>query len=123
MRSMCICLLSPWAATLAFWSFFGACVAAGPPNGAPTAHVIVDWDPTACGPRHRVVLELAVANSPPLSVASPCELGSAELDGVLYGSYDGRLYAWALGEDVRSVAPVHVDVDERVIRWTAETPR
>jgi hypothetical protein len=123
MRSFGICLFSSWAVTLAFWWFFGACVAAGPPQGAPTAHVIVEWDPTACGPPHRVALELAVASGSPLSVASPCELGSAELDGVPYGSYDGRLYAWALGEDVRSVAPVHVEVDERVVRWTADTPR
>jgi hypothetical protein len=123
MRSVGIGLLSSWAVTLAFWSFFGACVAAGPPEAAPTARVVVDWDPTACGPPHRVALELALADEQPLSVSSPCDLGSTEIDGVPYGRYEGRLYAWALGEDVRSVAPVHLDVDERVVRWTAETPR
>jgi hypothetical protein len=124
MRSWCVWLISPWAATLVFWSCFGACVVPDPPAGAPEARVVVDWDPTACGvDPHRVVLELADDAATLLSTAAPCALGAVELDAVAYGSYRGRVYAWAIGEAAHSIAPVELDVDARVVRTTVATPR
>jgi hypothetical protein len=122
MRSICMWLLSPCLATCAFWACFGACVVPSP-SAAPQARLIVDWDPTACGDPHRVVLELADMDEPPYSRSAPCTVGALELDAVSYGNYHGRLYAWAIGEPARSVAPVALDVDERVVRWSVDTPR
>jgi hypothetical protein len=105
-----------------FWTAFGACVAA-PARGTPEARVIVDWDPTACGDPHRVVLELADPGAAPYSKSAPCAVGSLELSAVDYGSYRGQIYASALGQPPRSVGKVELDVDERIVRRSVGTPR
>ena len=123
MRSFFVCILSTVAASAAFWTCFAACVVPEPPHGAPTARVIATWDPVACGDPHRVVIELADEEGVPRSASAPCNIGSLELDGVPYAPYSGRIYAWALGEDVRSIAPLEVEVDQRVVRLAVVTPR
>ena len=123
MRSFLGWVFVPWAAVAAFWTCFGACVAAEPPAGPPQARVIASWDPTACGDPHRVVVELADESGAARSASEPCEVGLLELDGVDYGTYRGRIYAWALGEAERSVAPLELDIDERVVRVGVATPR
>jgi hypothetical protein len=123
MRSLALWLLSPCVASFLFWLFFGACIAAEPPSGGPQASVIVEWDPTACGDPHRIAFELAADNEPTLSRSAPCALGALELDGVAYGAYHGRIYAWQLGEAIRSIAPVEMEIDQRVVRWPVATPR
>jgi hypothetical protein len=123
MRSLLVWTVSSWAASAAFWACFGACVVAEPPRGEPQARVIASWDPTACGAPHRVAIELADESGAARSASVPCAVGAVELDGVAYGSYRGRIYAWALGEDARSVAPLALDIDDRVVRMTVDTPR
>ena len=123
MRSFVTWVIVPWAAAAAFWACFGACVAAEPPAGAPQARVIASWDPTACGAPHRVAIELVDEAGAARSAAVPCEIGALELDGMVYGTYRGRIYAWALGEAERSVAPLELDVGERVVRIGVATPR
>ena len=122
MRAYLVWSLSSAAGSLAFWALFGACVVE-PPSGAPLADVIFEWDPLACGDPHRVALELSDDTGQRLSTSVPCELGGAELGAVAYGSYRGRIYAWALGEDARSIAPLELDVDGRVVRTTVPTPK
>ena len=117
--------ISSWAASAAFWLAFGACVAPEPPHGAPQARVIVEWDPTACGEPHRVAAELLAEGDvgAPLSVSAPCELGGATFEAIAYGSYRGRVYAWQLGEAIRSVAPLEIEADSKVVRIEVATPR
>lgn len=110
-------------ASLAFWSCFGACVAdSRPPDAQPLSRVVASWDPLACGAPHRVVLELEDEDGRKLSQSVPCELGGMTIDVGRWGVYIGRIYAWVIGPEIRSVAPVRIDVDGPVIYWTTPTP-
>jgi hypothetical protein len=112
-------------ATLVFWTCFGACVIdTAPKNSEPQARIVAGWDPLACGDDpHRVVVELEDDDGRPLSASVPCEIGSVTLDVQHWGVYRGRIYSWALGPEIRSVVPVHIDVDSPVIYWNVETPK
>ncbi|HTR55220.1 MAG TPA: hypothetical protein VMJ10_31275 [Kofleriaceae bacterium] len=123
MRAFFVWSLASCAGSLAFWALFGACVAVEPPAGVPQADVIFEWDPLACGDPHRIAVELSDDSGQRLATSVPCDVGAAELAAVAYGSYRGRIYAWALGEDARSVAPLELDVDDRVVRTTVATPK
>jgi hypothetical protein len=112
---------SPWLATLGFWLAFGACVDAGVPEPPPAARVVVSWDPRACGPPHRVAVELEDEDGARVSRSVPCELGGLALDAPHWGIYRGRIYAWEAGA-IRSVTPVYLAIDEPVVRWFVATP-
>jgi hypothetical protein len=114
---------SPASAAAVFWSCFGACVDPRPLRGPPVARVIASWDPLACGDPHRVVVELTGDAGAPLSASAPCSIGAITLDRIQLGSYRGRTYAWTLGEPIRSVAPVELEVEDDVVRWAFTTPR
>ncbi|HUJ61279.1 MAG TPA: hypothetical protein VLX92_22400 [Kofleriaceae bacterium] len=115
--------VSPIVLSLLVWTCFGACVDV-PHRAPPAAHVIVEWDLTACGAPHRVVVELADDDTAsPVSISAPCELGGMTIDAVPLGEYHGRAYAWELGQPIRSVAPLELEVDEAVVRMSLDTPR
>jgi len=117
-------VLSPWLATLLFWLAFTACIDSPPDleDGPSVARVIVQWDPLACGPPHRVAVELEDEAGVRLSSSTPCNAGSLAIDTLHFGLYYGRVYAWEAGEDIRSVTPVRLVVDEVVVRWLIATP-
>ena len=100
-----------------------ACVEQPLPDIDPPARVITAWDPLECGEPHRVVVELEDHLGVPHSRSAPCELGSITLDVGHWGIYRGRVYAWSLGPEIRSVLSVRIDVDAPIITWWVETPR
>ena len=89
-----ICVVSPWLATVAFWSLFVACIDAPMPESEPLARILTTWDPLACGEPHRVVLELEDESGTKLAGSTPCANGSLALDAPHLGVYWGRIYAW-----------------------------
>jgi hypothetical protein len=111
------------ATTLAFWTCFGACVDTPQPPSLPQAKIVAAWDPLQCGEPHRVAVELEDDAGVPLSMSAPCSLGGLTLDAPHFGVYRGRIYAWQLGQPERSIADVHLIVDEPIVRWDVETPR
>ena len=114
-------------ATAVFWLCMGTCVFGCVdtplPDVDPQARVVVSWDPLMCGEPHRVAVELEDDNGAPLSRSVPCEAGAITLDIVHWGVYRGRIYAWTLGPEIRSVTDVRMDIDAPVIFWTVDTPR
>jgi hypothetical protein len=112
---------SPWLATLVFWLAFGGCLDGPAPDTPASARVVVSWDPRACGPPHRVAVELEDDDGAPISRSVPCGLGGVALDAPHFGIYRGRIYAWDAGA-IRSVTPVYLAVDEPVVRWFVATP-
>jgi len=117
-------IAAPLAATCVFWTCFGACVMPPPPaDEPPQARLVAAWDPLACGEPHRVVVELEDDAGVPLSVSAPCVLGSLTLDAPHLGIYHGRIYAWILGEAIRSIAPVVLSIDAPIVQWVVPTPR
>lgn len=111
-------------ATALFWTSFAACVIDTAPLPAePQSRIVAGWDAQACGEPHRVVVELEDGNGATYSASAPCEIGTITLDVAHWGVYRGRVYAWALGPEIRSVAPVRLDVDAPVIYWTVATPK
>lgn len=111
-------------ATLLFWTCFGACVIdTAPLPTEPQSRIVAGWDPLACGDPHRVVVELEDDAGVPVSASVPCEIGSVTLDVGHFGVYRGRIYAWSLGPEIRSVVPVRLEVDAPIIHWTVETPK
>ena len=116
-------LVSTLAASAAFWLTFGACVDVPQPREVPQARVVASWDPLACGRPHRVVIELEDEAGAPLTLSAPCALGGLTIDAPHFGIYRGRIYAWELGEAIRSIVPVELAIDEPLIRWMVETPR
>lgn len=89
----------------------------------PQARIVAMWDPLACGDPHRVVIELEDRFGVPVSKSVPCELGGATLAIRAWGVYEGRIYAWRLGPEIRSIIPIRIEVDAPVIYWFVETPR
>ena len=72
---------------------------------------------------HRVVVELEDEDGAPVSASVPCELGGITLDVRHWGIYRGRIYAWTLGPEIRSVMTVRLEIDSPILWWTVETPR
>src|SRR5689334_15092869 len=89
----------------------GACMDAPVAGGSPIARVVAAWDPLACGDPHRVAVELADDDGAAVSASTPCAIGGVTVDVGHFGSYRGRVYAWAPGAPVRSEAPLEVMVD------------
>lgn len=119
---LAILVAPPWLATALFWFTFVACLDGPLPDEAPIPRVIVSWDPLACGPPHRVVVELEDEAGVSLSGSTPCATGSLTLDAPHFGIYRGRIYAWVAGEAIRSVTTVRLAVDDIVVRWIVATP-
>jgi hypothetical protein len=122
MRTVTTLVLTPWIATALFWLAFTACIDSPMPDDPPLARVIVAWDPLACGEPHRVAVELEDQDGIKLSSSTPCNAGSVTIDAQHFGLYYGRVYAWEAGEDIRSITPVRLLVDEPVMRWLIATP-
>lgn len=78
---------------------------------------MVGWDPLACGPPHRVVLEVTDDGGAVLSASAPCDKGGLVLDANHGGTYRGRLYASELG-----VTPVELQVDADDYDWWVGAP-
>jgi hypothetical protein len=120
-------------AIAAFWLLFGSCVLNGcvdtplEPDREPQSRVVASWDPLACGEPHRVVVELEDDDGAKLSSSVPCEVARMTIDVPHWGIYRGRIYAWALPEgaapEIRSVAPVRLEIDAVIVDWFVETPR
>jgi hypothetical protein len=90
----------------------------------PQARIITVWDPTRCGHEpHRVVVELEDDRGVQVSRSAPCAIGGVTLDVLTWGIYRGRIYAWTLGPEIRSVATVRLAVDAPIIHWYVDTPR
>lgn len=95
-----------------------------PMEPAPSvARLIVGWDPLACGDPHRVVVELTDDAGAARSASAPCGLGGVAVDLAHFGSYRGRIYAWALAAPIRSIAPLEVTIDEAITDCRVATPR
>jgi hypothetical protein len=101
----------------------GACIDAPLPPGPAVARLVTAWDPLACGDPHRVVVELEDEDGAALSASVPCNLGGLTLDVPHFGSYRGRIYAWALAAPIRSITPIELSIDEPIVHWQVPTPR
>jgi hypothetical protein len=117
-------VLTPWLASLLFWLSFTACIDSPLPDAdePAIARVVVVWDPLACGDPHRVAVELEDQAGIALSSSTRCDAGSLSIDTRHFGVYYGRIYAWEAGEEIRSITPVRLFVDEPVVRWLIATP-
>ena len=117
MRTLLLHILAPWLTTLAFWLTFGACI--DPPARAspPVARIVATWDPLACGPPHRVVLELEDDAGAGLATSMPCAAGALALDTGHLGIYRGRVYATELDPQA-----VELSVDAQVYTWALGSP-
>jgi len=117
-------VLSPLLASISFWCLFVACIDDAPfdPDPPPISRILVVWDPLACGEPHRVAVELEDHAGAKLSSSTACTTGSLTIDTPHYGLYYGRVYAWEAGEEIRSIMPVRLFVDEPVVRWWIATP-
>ena len=126
MHSLLCLLCSPLLVAALGWISFGAlgaCVDAPVAGGSPIARVVTAWDPLACGDPHRVAVELADDDGAAVSASAPCAIGGVTVDVGHFGSYRGRVYAWAPGAPVRSEAPLEVMVDQPIVRCMVATPR
>ena len=117
MRMLLLHILTPWIATLAFWFTFGACVDQPVRELPPLAQIIATWDPLACGPPHRVVLELEDDAGAKLAASMPCATGGLALDTHHLGIYRGRVFATELDPK-----PVELWVDREVYTWWLGSP-
>jgi hypothetical protein len=126
-RSLATWIGSTLFASALFWAVFSMCVSGcvdmPMPDPEPQARIVVAWDPLVCGEPHRVVIELEDNDGAKLSRSVPCGAGGITIDVPRWGVYRGRIYAWTLGPEIRSVMQVRVDVDAPVIYWNVETPR
>ena len=100
----------------------GACIDAPPAPGPAFARLVLSWDALACGEPHRVVAELEGDDGTELSASTPCNLGGVTVDVPHFGSYRGRIYAWALAAPVRSVVAIDVAIDEPIVHMHVATP-
>jgi hypothetical protein len=110
-------IISPWILTIAFWLTFGACVDQPAHDPPPIARIIANWDPLACGPPHRVVLELEDDAHVTLVSSTACNAGTLALDTRHMGTYHGRIYATELDPQ-----PVDLYVDEGIYQWWLGSP-
>jgi len=122
MRSLLLFLCSPWFTTVLAWIALAACLDTPAGQGPSVARLVVAWDPLACGEPHRIAIELADDAGASLSASTPCNLGGLTIDVPRFGSYHGRLYAWALDAPVRSAMPVELVIDQPITRWDVATP-
>jgi hypothetical protein len=126
-RSLATWIGSTCAASALFWLLFGTfvvgCIDTPLPDLEPQARVVASWDPLDCGSPHRVVIELEDEAGAPISKSVPCSTGGVTIDIPHWGIYLGRIYAWTLGPEIRSVTSVRLDVDQPVLFWTVDTPR
>jgi hypothetical protein len=106
-----------WAAIAA-----AGCMDEPASDDASGPRIVAKWDPLACGAPHRVALELADEEGRRISSSALCASGGLKLEAPHLGVYVGRIYAWTLGQAIRSVMPVQIDVDESTERWTVATP-
>jgi hypothetical protein len=91
---------------------------------APTvARLVVSWDPLACGPPHRVVLELEDEDGGSRSDAGPCQLGALAVDISRHGVHRGRLYSPLPGAPPRSVVLLELVIDAPIVHRHVATPR
>jgi hypothetical protein len=112
--------------TVGFWSCFAACIDVPAPDTPPVAKIVTTWDPLACGPPHRVVVELEDEQGIELTTSALCALGSVVLDAPHFGIYRGRIYAWEQVDDapeIRSEMSIRLAVDEPIVRWFVATPQ
>jgi hypothetical protein len=109
-------------AALACGASLTACLDGPSFEAPPSARIIVQWDPLACGAPHRVAIELEDEAGAPISSSVPCALGAVAVEAPHLGVYFGRVYAWTAGEPIRSITPVRLYVDEAVVRWLVPTP-
>ncbi|HEU4732344.1 MAG TPA: hypothetical protein VFT22_30830 [Kofleriaceae bacterium] len=123
MRCLLVLLCSPLFAAAVAWSLLAACLDGPPDPGPVVARFVAAWDPLGCGAPHRVVLELEDETGAQRSVSAPCNLGGLTVDVPHLGSYQGRIYAWALDAPVRSVMPVVVAIDQPIVHWFVDTPQ
>jgi hypothetical protein len=123
MRSLLCLLCCPLLVAVFAWIALGACIDAPAESGSPLARVVTGWDPLACGDPHRVAVELADDDGVLVSASTPCNIGGLALDVAHFGSYHGRVYAWALDVPVRSVAPLELMVDQAIVHCMVATPR
>ncbi len=123
MRSLLILLCSPLIITLFTWATLGACIDAPPEPGPSLARLVAAWDPLACGDPHRVAIELEDEAGAKLAASTPCNIGGLTVDVPRFGTYRGRIYAWALDAPIRSISPIDMAIDEPVVHWSVETPR
>jgi hypothetical protein len=122
MRSLLVLLCSPLVAAVVMWSAFAACFDAPVESAPSVARLVVSWDPLACGSPHRVAIEIADEAGVSLSVSTPCNLGELTVDVAHFGSYHGRIYAWAIDSPARSMTPIDVVIDESIVHWPVATP-
>jgi hypothetical protein len=87
------------------------------------ARLVVAWDPLACGPPHRVVMELEGEAGGSWSAAAPCNLGGLAIDVSHHGGYRGRLYAMAPDASSRSVVAIELIIDQPIVHCHVATPR
>jgi len=122
MRNLLVLVLSPLVATVLFWACFAACVDTPLPGDPPVAKLVATWDPLACGDPHRVVVELADDSGAMISGSTECAIGGLTVDASHFGTYRGRIYSWALGEPIRSISPIEIELDQPLVRWAVMTP-
>jgi hypothetical protein len=109
--------------SMLFWAALVACIDNPPAADAmPSARIVVQWDPLACGAPHRIAVELADEAGRPLSSSAPCALGGLTLEAPHFGVYLGRVYSWNADRPIRSITPVRLYVDEPIVRWLVATP-
>lgn len=104
------------------WAVCTACLDAPGAPGPAVARLVVAWDPLACGAPHRVAVELEDDADARVAASTPCSLGAVTVDVAHTGAYHGRIYAWAIGEPVRSVTSIEVNIDQAVVRRQVATP-
>ena len=117
MRTLLLHITAPWLVTLGFWLAFGACVDPPVREPPPAARIVATWDPLACGPPHRVVLELQDDSGAKLTGSMPCDAGGIALDTRHTGIYRGRIYASELDPQ-----PVELWVDKQLYAWWLGSP-
>jgi hypothetical protein len=138
MRSCLVLLCSPLVVAALAWALFAACIDAPPEARLSPARLVVAWDPLACGDPHRLVAELRDDAGAVMSASTPCSLGTLAVDVARFGSYRGRLYAWALDQPGRPGAPtgatdgvadraaievtIEVTIDQPIVHWDVTVP-
>jgi hypothetical protein len=123
MRSLLVLLCSPLVAAGVSWLTLAACIDAPPAPGPAIARLAAAWDPLACGDPHRVAIELEDDAGVMVSASTPCNLGGLTVDVAHFGSYQGRIYAWALDAPIRSIAPIEVTIDAQIVHVLVSTPQ
>lgn len=122
MRSLLVLLCSPLVMAALAWTVLAACIDAPPGSRLSPARLVVGWDPLACGEPHRLVVELRDDAGAVVSASTPCSLGTLAVDVAHFGNYSGRIYAWALDQPARPIAPIELMIDQPIVRWDVMVP-